>query len=308
MARAVHTSGSVKRRLESNMIHLLALLLVSVALITTSSAAEAQDCSTAGTGTVLARAAAGLAAGSWCKLTPQPTNMPSVLHATGASGYIFGYAHSGAWDSTQKRIYFAGGDHGCNVSDPTNCTKFVYYDDATNSWAVQAAFPSGDITTICGAGACHGYDYQSVIPGVAYIGNIADSLGVGGSRRFSRYDFASNTWTRLPSVQFGYAGCCNSITYFPDRHSLVTGMNNSGSAGSVWEFNLSTNTWSNYGTVNPAPLFGDYNPVYNYVLLYATADSGRSKLWKLAANGSLTQLSTAVPDPPVRSPNSSPCR
>jgi hypothetical protein len=213
-------------------------------------------------GGALSSLAASTAAGQWALYGTQ--NLNTVFAATGASGYIMGYADDMNWDPVSRQAFFIGGDHN-------DLAQFARYTESSNSWARL------DRDWI-GGGNQHGYNHQAI--NIA-AGDIYYRPFNGGSRIY-KYNIGTGTLSTLPNAPVSNA-CCDAIEYFPELGGLVWVQG----YGDIWLFRESTDEWTKLATLPAGGTWqiAEYNPVHK-VLVFALA----RKFYRLSSGGQITPL------------------
>src|SRR5262249_54473671 len=145
-----------------------------IPLLIWSSSREMRQNGPVGDITPLARLAASMSAGSWAKLT---TNGPTqAMIYPGKGQGILPYTTKLVWDSNHHVGYLFGGEHvgpgpcssGKNF-DMTECadvsSRFIKYDEATNSWVDQIDSVTGKPHSgISGSPGAHGNGELAIDP------------------------------------------------------------------------------------------------------------------------------------------------
>src|SRR3989454_8294191 len=241
--------------------------------------------------TALAALAASLPPGTWGELTTNNI-APTLAFTGGASGNVFGFTENGVWDSGSGQFFYLGGDH--SPTTPDNCPRFVSYTESTNTWQILTK-PPWFATKCVPLSAMHGYDHTGIDPvhRKLYHRPYTDMV-------VRRLDLSTNTWADLPTIPTSVMAnndCCVGVAWFPERNSLVYASIESGTNGSVIEYQESTGQWQRLGSSVPnLPMgthqqFAEYNP-RNHVVVFGGGGGSRS-LYKLDSAGQVTPLQPA---------------
>ena len=75
--------------------------------------------------TPIGTAVTNCAVGSFCNVPMK--NLTGAIIDSAGGGHILSYSSKMAWDNVNKKIYFVGSGH-------LECTKFITYTDATDTW------------------------------------------------------------------------------------------------------------------------------------------------------------------------------
>ena len=241
--------------------------------------------------TALANLAASLQPGTWAELTTNNI-APTLAFTGGASGITIAFSENGVWDPVSRQFFYIGGDHSPTM--PDTCPRFVSYTESTNTWQMLAK-PAWFAPKCTPGGAMHGYDHTAIDPlhRKLYYRPFNDMV-------VRRLDMASNTWTDLPVIPatvMANTDCCVGVAWFPERNSLIYASVETGTNGSVIEYQESTGQWQRLGSsVANLPMgthqqFAEYNPV-NKVVVFGGGGGSRN-IYKLDSAGQVTTLQPA---------------
>lgn len=234
-----------------------------------------------GGGTALATQAAALSSGQWAQVTGA-TGLSLFTGQVGSSGLAIAYCTKIARNTSGKKIYFIGCDHGAE-------TLFITYDEATNAWAEEAASVPWGIEA--GGTTSHGYD------GTTYD-NINGKLfhrpyGVREVRRWA----SGTTWDTLSYAgQLFYSEATAGTEFFPEMGRVVVYQLENGSNGGLVSINPTTGAVTTHVDGSSSTLAGTGGPHCFCIYLIGKAcvvfggGNGSRKLWKMNSSGTITAL------------------
>src|SRR5207244_9491214 len=115
-----------------------------------------------------------------------------------------------------------------------------------------------------------------------------------------KFDLTSNSWIDLPKIPVNVmsdVNCCVGVAWFPERQSLVYASVETGTNGSVIEYQEATGQWQRLGSSVPnLPMgthqqFAEYNPV-NKVVVFG-GGAGSHNIYKLDSSGQRSEEHTS---------------
>lgn len=251
---------------------------------------------------VLSTIAAAMPAGTWAPMTV--ANQSAMLGIGSSTGSILPYCNAFPWNPKNRCIEIIGGDHG----SPTGL-RHVRYVEATNTFQLVT-----DTTGFRG----HGYDHTDVNP---YTGDVYHrSYGATGTKPLvvHRLPLGQTTaWVPIAGVsvnQIIIAGTC----WWSGPFTGGQGLGAQGgfviySRGDIGRPTPTDGNISIYDPVNDSWRFSsnsmspnvtnstttsEYNQVMAYssvknVAVYGGGHANEQRLWRLSANGNVTELTAA---------------
>src|SRR5438128_1432897 len=277
MQEATRSSTIVRWRKAATVITVTVLAFALFRAHGSSASAQAST-------TPLGDLAASLAPGTWGELITN--NIAPTLASTGGdSGMTFGFTENGVWDPVSRQFFFIGGDH---IPVPPACPRFVSYTESTNTWQILPNPP----WFACSGNGMHGYDHTAIDP-------VSRKLyhRPYGDMVVRKFDLASNSWSNLPQIPVNVmsdVNCCVGVAWFPERQSLIYASVETGTNGSVIEYQEATGQWQRFGSsVANLPMgthqqFAEYNPV-NKVVVFG-GGAGSHFIYKLDTTAQVTAL------------------
>ncbi|MHA1995874.1 MAG: Kelch repeat-containing protein [Candidatus Hodarchaeales archaeon] len=181
------------------------------------------------------------------------------------------HAYQSAYDTQSDRLILFSGDIG-DYSTIYNDTWA--YDYNTNTWENLTTDEMKNCGKIMAAMACDSESDRIIMFGVWFVRNGAAVYQAAGVGETWSYDYETNSWNNLTTINCPPFRGAASMTYDEahDRMILYGGFNSemydSGSTSSffqeTWAYDYNTNTWTNMSpTTNPPPL-GNHDSVYDH--------------------------------------------
>jgi len=254
--------------------------------------------------TELGKLAAAMAPGTWAQLSVK--DQDATLGVGPHSGSMIHYCNTMPWNAFDHVIEILGEDHAYGHE------RYARYDEITNAFVLVA----DDVGF--GSSTQHGYDHNTLNPhnGDLYQRFIGqDAVGADLPIHGKRKSVGSGTFVDIPDVAGNfYTQIAIGATYWSGAFAGAGAQGallvfNSGSAngaasdGQIAMFDPLANKWF-FNKTGMAPFYGTgstYHSVAEYsakknVAVYGGGNAARSKLWRLASDGSVT----AMPDAPAQ--------
>jgi len=233
--------------------------------------------------TVLATAAAGMSSGDWLQLTGSdlPSGLDLFSFQGGSSGIATHFATNMAYDSSAKKMYWLGCDHGDD-------TLFLVYDEATNAWSEQATSVPWGIEA--GGTTAHGYNHTVWTPGQLWHRPYS-------ALNIRRWDGGTSWGTVDYSGVAFYSQAANGCAFHPNfgtNGSILIFQLESGTVGALFKVDPVTEAVSvivstGAGTLDPVGdphLFNVYNPTSD--VCFFGGGASVDTCWTINASGTVT--------------------
>ncbi|RMF98926.1 MAG: hypothetical protein D6727_01600 [Gammaproteobacteria bacterium] len=248
----------------------------------------AAPCNTAGSGSMLARAAAGLGPGQWCDFDAAETaGLGNLLAVSPGDGNDYvQWQHAAQWNPVARVLVWVGYDYA-PISRAT-----VVYKESSNSWtaAVGQPFPPG--------GNGHDYDQTVVDPatGQAYWRPRLQNTVYRGDWNGSGYSWSTGSVAPVDS------GCADltgeeatGMAWDASRGGIVLFTDAGAGDGRACFWDKASNRWSVdalvTGNVGSYHHVAEYDPVSQIVWMQGNFSNDH---WK-NAGGSVSKLSSTPP-------------
>ena len=238
---------------------------------------------------VLSSLAASMQPGTWAQLTTN-NDVQALATESGMSGILTGYSFSGIWDPVGKRIHFMGADH--HGGQAGYGQKWVYYDDATNSWVVYGG-GTGNVEGLAQVMPLipqHGFDHLTIDP----VGRML-YLYAYGSKNIWKYPLSSSgPWTSISMPATGYINITTGMEWFPGMGLTVyiTGE----ASGEEMVMNAAGN-WTDLTGWGPTgggySGFAEYSPNHHVVVFGGPSAGDAKQIWRMDSNKTITKLTSA---------------
>jgi len=201
----------------------------------------------------------------------------------GVSDYITEYAARAVWNQVASRFQFVGTPHGSSCS---NSTRFVVYDEATNTWFLGPQTNS--------AATAHAYEHNAITPAGTHYYRQYDSYTVyvnpnGGT---------TSPWNTIAPIGASSKNCCGTLEWFPDMNRLIFIDEQWGG----WAWNPGNNSWTHLfrtdtddGSGLPQYILKQGTSYYNWAHYSSTGVflfGHGTNVYKMNAAGAVKQLAT----------------
>lgn len=221
---------------------------------------------------------------SWAELSTQNFDVGDLVRAAGG-GTTIDNAASAVWDPFRKQVRFVGSQ--TNINPPI--TRFIVYDDASNSWSIE----THPFTGYSSSYEQNGYDHNAIDPQTGF-----GYLRVTNQPLVLSYEPSTKSWFELPPIPatvYDTLQISGGTAFFPELGGLV--YVNGPNVVAFW--NQTTNAWNQIERFGPATstamgtysTFAEYNPKQHLVLFGGGSNSNH--LYKLDSSGAITTLNPA---------------
>ncbi len=251
-------------------------------------AVTAAPCNTSGSGSMLARAAAGLGAGQWCDFDAAETPGLGDLMAVSpgdANDYVQ-WQHAAQWNPVANVLVWVGYDYS-PISRAT-----VVYKESSNSWTAAVGQPFSP------GGNGHDYDQTVVDPatGHVYLRPRLQNTVYRGTWNGSGYSWSSGAVSPVNNGCTDLVGEeATGMTWDASRGGIVLFTDAGSGDGRACFWNKATNSWSVdatvTGNVGSFHHVAEYDPVSQIVWMQGNFSTDH---WK-NDGGSVSKLSSTPP-------------
>jgi hypothetical protein len=242
----------------------------------------------AAAGSTLAAAAAALGSNQWGSITT--VGYTSAL-ITGSAGddSIISWGRKCYWDAPRGRLLYYGISHNGSGS-LGGVSRIIKYVESTNTWSVENDNVAADPNYPLGGGN-HGYDQFAYRPTDGQLFIKRSKTGRVFTRTATN---TTNSWTELttiPGVENWEFGTADALQWHPGLNGGSGGLVHCGPAA-IYISNAAVSSWtvlrSATGTSGLLSMQGINNQLDSNNV-YIGGGSGNTIMWRIAANGTLTQ-------------------
>jgi N-acetylneuraminic acid mutarotase len=229
---------------------------------------------------------------SWQNLSP--VQHPDM---TDASAY--------AYDSAQQEMILFPVFNLSNIASPV-FNETWSYDSSANNWSNLEASNAPEI----GIGGSAAYDSQS--DKLVLFGGVNFASGANSNETWS-YDFTTNNWTNLTTVQSPPALLYTTMAYDSESDRVIMfggiyqdSMGNNIPLNDTWSYDFDSNTWTNMSPASsPHERLGAasvYDPVSDQVIIFGGANEtgAYDDLWAYDYNSNSWSEVTQISKPTAR--------